>query len=64
MCQGNNEYKSCVFMKVVFYEDFMRRKVGCIISFRNQSTGGNHLIPDCNNLKVTRLIVIMDRPQH
>ena len=51
-------------MKDYFYEDFMRRNVGCIISFRNHSTGENHLIPDCNNLKVTRLIVIMDRPQH
>lgn len=45
-------------MKVVFYEDFMRRNVGCIISFQNQSTGENHLFPDCKNLKVTTLIAV------
>ena len=51
-----------ILMKVVFYEDFMRRNVGCMISFQNQSTGENHLFPDCNNLKVTRHIVVKDRP--
>ena len=41
------------FESCYIYEDFMRRNVGCIIRFQNQSIGENH-IPDCNNLKVTK----------
>ena len=39
-------------LNLFIYKDFMRRTVGCIISFENQTTGKSPFFPICNTLKV------------